>query len=194
MKQILVAFATREGHAERIAEHVAETLRDHGWTAEVVDVAHLSAAFDLSPYGGVVLAASVHLGRHEREMVRFVKSHHAALERVPTAFLSVSLSEAGVEDANAPFDKRAKAAEDVKRMIEAFCHETGLHPSRVWPVAGALTFSEYGALKRFVMARIARAEGITDVEHDHDLTDWRALDYFVARMLEDVGAGSSPRA
>jgi menaquinone-dependent protoporphyrinogen oxidase len=187
MKPLLIVYATREGHTRRIAEHVAATMRARGDTVDVVDAAHPPAGFDVARYGGVVLAASLHLGKHEREMVDFVKANHAVLDRVPTAFLSVSLSEAGVEDRTAPFELRAKAAEDVKRVVESFLHETGLHPSRVWPLAGALAYSEYGVLKRVVMKMIARSAGLeTDTSRDYDLTDWAGLDRFVAMMAEEM--------
>ncbi len=187
MKPILVVYATREGHTRKIAEHVAATLRARGDTVDVVDAAHLPSGFAMSRYGGVVLAASLHGGKHEREMVDFVKAHHAALDRVPTALLSVSLTEANVEDRSAPFESRARAAEEVKATVEAFCHETGLHPSRVWPVAGALLYRKYGVLKRFVLKMIAsRAGGDTDTSRDYDYTDWEALDRFAGVLAEEM--------
>ncbi|MGH7297397.1 MAG: flavodoxin domain-containing protein [Polyangiaceae bacterium] len=197
MKPLLVVYATREGHTRTVAEHVCSTMRARGDAVDVVDVAQGSAALDLSRYAGVVIAASVHLGKHEREMIRFVKANHAALDRLPTAFLSVSLSEVDVEDLTAPFERRAKAAEDVKRMVESFCHETGLHPSRVWPVAGALAYSKYGVLERFVMKMIARKAGAeTDTSRDQDFTDLAALDRFVSVMAGEMEhpAAPAPRA
>jgi menaquinone-dependent protoporphyrinogen oxidase len=187
MKPLLVVYATREGHTRRIAEHVAATMRARNDVVDVVDAASVAAGFDVSRYGGVVLAASLHGGKHEREMVDFVKANHAALDRVPTAFLSVSLTEAGVEDRSAPFERRAKAAGEVKAAVEAFCHETGLHPSRIWPVAGALLYREYGVLKRLVLQMIVRRRGgDTDTSRDYDYTDWEALDRFVRAMAEEM--------
>jgi menaquinone-dependent protoporphyrinogen oxidase len=187
MKPLLVVYATREGHTRRIAEHVAATMRARNDVVDVVDAASVAAGFDVSRYGGVVLAASLHGGKHEREMVDFVKANHAALDRVTTAFLSVSLTEAGVEDRTAPFERRAKAAEEVKAAVEAFCHETGLHPSRIWPVAGALLYREYGVLKRLVLQMIVRrGGGDTDTSRDYDYTDWEALDRFVRGMAEEM--------
>lgn len=197
MKPVLVAFATREGQTRKIAEHVANTIRARGDEADLLDLASGTRIdLDLTSYAAVVLAASVRLGRHEHEMVEFVKAHHAELEHVPTAFLSVSLSEAGVEDMTATFEERSRAAIDVKKMIDDFCHQTGFHPSRVWPVAGALMYTQYGALVRFVMRRIAKRAGAsTDTTHDHEYTDWKGLHRFVdALMMELEDEDSSPRA
>ena len=187
MKPVLVLFATREGYTRRIADHVAAVIRGRADEVDVVDVAHPPATFDLCHYAGAVIAASLHLGRHEREMVAFVRAHRAELERMPTAFLSVSLAEAGVEDATAPFDQRAKAAEDVKRTVDLFCAQTGFHPLRVWPVAGALRYSQYGVITKMVMRMIARrAGGSTDTSRDHEYTDWNSLDRFVATMAAEI--------
>jgi menaquinone-dependent protoporphyrinogen oxidase len=187
MKPLLVIYATREGHTRKIAEHVAAAMRARNDVVDVLDAATVTAGLDMARYGGVVLAASLHGGRHEREMVDFVKANHVALDRVPTAFLSVSLTEANVEDRTASFERRAKAAEEVKGAVEAFCHDTGLHPARIWPVAGALLYREYGVFKRLVLKMIAqRRGGDTDTSRDHDYTDWEALDRFVRVMAEEM--------
>jgi menaquinone-dependent protoporphyrinogen IX oxidase len=76
---------------------------------------------------------------------------------------------------------------DVKKTIDGFCHQTGFHPSRVWPVAGALMYSEYGALVRFVMRRIAKRAGqSTDTTHDHEYTDWKGLHCFVDALMTEL--------
>ncbi len=61
----------------------------------------------------MICAASVRLGRHEAEMVQFAKRNAASLNRLASAFISVSLSEAGVEDLGAPAEHRAEARADV---------------------------------------------------------------------------------
>ena len=183
MKPILVLYATREGHTRRIAEHIAATVRARGHEAAVVDAAHLPEGFALDHYAAAVVAASVHVGKHEKEIVEFVKLHRAELERIPAVFLSVSLSEAGVEDPAATPEHRAQAAADVRRMIDVFLKETGWHPSKVRAVAGALSYSRYNFLVRFVMKRIAKSQGASmDTSRDHDLTDWAALDHIVDEL------------
>jgi menaquinone-dependent protoporphyrinogen IX oxidase len=71
-------------------------------------------------------------------MIKFVKLHKSELEQIPAVFLSVSLSEAGVEDPAATPERRAQASADVERMIQDFLTETGWHPAKIKAVAGAL--------------------------------------------------------
>jgi menaquinone-dependent protoporphyrinogen oxidase len=184
MKPVLILYATREGHTRRIAEHLAATVRARGHEAVVVDAAHLPEGFSLDSYAAAIVSASVHTGTHEREIVAFVKFHRAELERIPAVFLSVSLSEAGVEDPAATPERRAQAAADVQRMIDVFLKETGWHPSKVRAAAGALSYTKYNFLIRFVMKRIAKSQGAsTDTSRDHDLTDWAALDHIVDEVV-----------
>jgi menaquinone-dependent protoporphyrinogen oxidase len=188
VKSVAILYATREGQTRRIAEHVAATLRTRGFTVEVLEVGRdVSADFDLTRYAGAIVAASVHIGKHEREMVEFVKSHRAALERVPSAFLSVSLSEAGAEDASATAERRERAAASVKTVVDGFLRQTGWSPTHVHPVAGALLYRQYGTIVRLVMRFIAKQAGATtDTSRDHEYTDWEALDRFADELASLV--------
>lgn len=180
MKPVLILYATREGQTRRIAEHLAATARARELAADVVNVADTMGEFSLDRYSAAIVAASVHLERHEQEMIDFVRRHRVELERMPAVFLSVSLAEAGAEAPAATAQARAKAAEDVEIMIDRFLEETGWHPSKVQAAAGALMYTRYGPLTRFVMRRIARKVGAsTDASRDHEFTDWEALDRLV---------------
>ena len=178
-----IFYATREGHTRRIAEHIAAALRAKQVDVDVYDVRHL-ALLDWSRYAIACVAASVHVGHHEREMIDFVTRHRAELERLGAVFLSVTLSEAGAEDVRAPKERRTQAAADAQRMIDVFVEETGWRPAHALPVAGALAYSRYNFIVRFVMKRIARKNGApTDTSCDYELTDWAALDRFVGETL-----------
>ncbi len=184
MQPLLILYATREGHTRNIAEHLAAAFRSHGLAVEVLPVAQDGGPQDLGRYAGVLIAASVHMARHEREIVSFVATHRAELARLPSAFLSVSMNQAAAEGASASAEERAKAAERVREAIELFFARTGWRPGRVKPVAGALLYRRYNFLLRFVMKRISRSEGVTtDTSRDHVFTDWGALDRFAEEFI-----------
>jgi menaquinone-dependent protoporphyrinogen oxidase len=185
MKPICILYATREGQTQRIAEHVAAELRVRGFTVAVTNVRDHAARSSLDTSAVAILAASVHAGRHEPEMLQFVKEHRDKLECLPTAFLSVTLSEAGAERSDATPEEHAQFVADAHQVLDRFFAETGWHPAHVKPVAGALLYTHYNCLIRFVMKRIAKhAGGSTDTSRDHAYTDWVALDRFVAALAE----------
>ncbi len=192
-RPIGVLYATREGHARHVAEHVAAALRARGLAAIVANVADDGRRVVFEELGLVIAIASVHAGKHEPEMVEFGRRHAEALTRLPSAFLSVSLTEATVEDRSQPVETRDAANADVQRMMARFFEETGWHPARVLPVAGCVAYTKYGVLERFILKRIVAAKGgPTDTSRDHELTDWEALDQFVRDLVahaEQHGAG-----
>ena len=186
--KILIVYATRGGQTRRIAMRMADGLRARNTAVDVFD-ARSVGAIDWSKYQMAVVAASVHAGRHEREIIDFVKRHRADFERLSAAFISVTLSEAGVEDPARTDAQRRQAAADVQKMIADFVKESGWTPARIVPVAGALTYTKYNVLVRFIMKRIARkAGGPTDTSRDYDFTDWAAID----RFAETVASRQSP--
>ena len=187
MKPIGVFYATREGQTQRIAEHVAANLRVRGLTAHVRDVQFLPADFNLDGYAAAVLAASVHTAHHESEMVRFVKRYVLQLDHIPTAFLSVSLSEAGAERKDTSAQKHARFKADVEKMLDHFFDKTGWHPKQVKPVAGALAYTKYNFIVRFIMKRIAKQVGAeTDTSRDYEYTDWASLNRFIAEFADGL--------
>ena len=77
-------------------------------------------------------------------------------------------------------------------IIERLVAETGWRPHRVELVAGALPYTRYNFLVRFVMRRIARKEGgDTDTSRDYEYTDWSAVERFALEFLQEV-EGSGP--
>jgi menaquinone-dependent protoporphyrinogen oxidase len=179
-----IFYATREGQGKRVAEHIADSLRALRFDVDVCNVKQSPESIDMQPYQAAFVIASVHLGHHEREIVRFVKSHRLELVRLGAPFLSLTLSEAGAEDPVAPLEKRMLAAADAQRMIDVFVQDTGWRPAYVLPVAGALAYSKYNFFIKLIMKTIAkRSGGPTDTSRDYEFTDWTALDRFVLEHI-----------
>jgi menaquinone-dependent protoporphyrinogen oxidase len=196
MRPILVVYATRHGHTRHIAERVADRIRTLRHEAQLQD-ARTEALPPLDRYSAVVLAASVHLGHHERKMVKFVRDRRAELERVPTVLLSVSLSEAAATDIHRPDDERLEAQRATRQALEGFVLETGFRPGRSVPVAGAVSVSTAGVLSRFLVRRLVRCEGLPEgALNEVVFTDWAALNVAVDALVREAmeRSGTGPAA
>jgi menaquinone-dependent protoporphyrinogen oxidase len=189
--RVAIFFATREGQTSKIANRIAEHLRAKAVTVDIVNVKKPPPPLDWSKYATAFVAASVHALHHEREMIEFVRRYRDELHRIGAVFVSVSMSEAGAEDLQAPAERRARSAADAERMVDAFIKETGWKPERYLRVAGALLYTQYNFLVRFVMKRISRQNGgPTDTSRDYEFTDWPTLDRFVDEVTERFVAGA----
>ena len=182
-----IFYATRHGHAQRVARHVADYFRTHGFDTEVWSVLNAPDNLDLSRYAAIVVAASVHVGRHEPEMIRFIKRHLRELDESSNAFITITLTQAGAERADATPAERQKSVADVARMTRKFIEETGWHPQRIQPVAGALLYTRYNPFVRLLMKWIAGKAGrSTDTSRDHVYTDWTALNRLAAGIADQL--------
>jgi menaquinone-dependent protoporphyrinogen oxidase len=173
--RIMIAYATSEGHTARIAGCIADVIRSEGYEPVPVEIKR-SGAPAPDGYDAVIVGASVHAGRHQASIRDFVRKHRAALERVPSAFFSVSLSAAG---------STSKAREEAEGCVEQFVRQTGWRPGRVGFFAGALLYTRYGFVMRWVMKRITIAKGSpdTDTSRDYVYTDWDGVKRFAAEFL-----------
>jgi menaquinone-dependent protoporphyrinogen oxidase len=177
-----VIYGTTEGHTRKVGAHVARIARAEGAVAEVLeDVA--AAPLQEGRWDAVIVGASVHQGHHQTSTTALVKANLGALERLPSAFLSVSLSAAVAH----PVHQR-----EAQGYIDAFLADTAWRPWATLSVAGALRHAEYDYFKRLVLELLGyQLGGGTVSQRDVVYTDWEQLDAFVRSFL--VQALAAPR-
>ena len=175
MTKIMIGYGTTEGQTARIADQLADGMRSHGFEVDAVDLTQ-SSNVQLDGYEAVIVGGSIHMGKHQEEVADFVRKNRAALERLPSAFFSVSLAAHG-DMANA------------EAYVTNFEQQTGWHPTKVGLFSGSLLYRQYGFLKRYMMKRIVRDKpGIlsTDTSRDHTYTDWDQVKRFAEDFLEQL--------
>ena len=114
------------------------------------------------------------MGKHEEHVVDFVQKNRIRLERVPSAFFSVSLAAHG-------------DIENARAYVENFEQQTGWRPAQVGPVGGALLYRQYGFFKRLMMKKVVSDKpggSSTDTSRDHVYTDWDEVKRFAEAFLE----------
>lgn len=101
MARVLIPYGTTEGQTAKIADVIADVIRDRGHTADAVDI---NGPSNKAPagYDAVIVGASIHMGKHDKHVVEFVQKNHDTLDQLPSAFFSVSLAaHGGADDARA---------------------------------------------------------------------------------------------
>ena len=178
MARLLIVYGTTDGHTGKIARSLGATLRTCGYDTDVMEAAQ--ATIDPYDYDGIVVAASLRGGRYQKPVRRWVSQHHAALQTMPTAFVSVCL---GV------LQQDAQVQSELARIKHAFFAETQWQPAQSIIVAGALRYTRYNPIVRWFMKRlVAKAGGDTDTSRDYEYTDWAQLRTFAERYAELVAA------
>jgi menaquinone-dependent protoporphyrinogen oxidase len=176
MPRILVLYGTTEGHTRKVANAIGDTMRANGLDVDVVHVDESEP--DPSGYSAVIVAASVHAGGYQKPIASWVRAHAAQLDRIPGAFVSVCLS---------VLSKNAVGRQEAEAIPRRFLDGTHWHPARVKIVAGALLYTHYNFLVRWIVKRIvATAGGDTDTSRDYEYTDWNDVRAFAGDFGRSV--------
>lgn len=184
-RRVLIVYASNHGQTEKIAARIGDILTGAGLGVTMVKAREIPNVVPLNAYEAVIVGASVHFNRHQREIERFVQRNAPELNRMPSAFFSVS----GALSGHTPADRVSAA-----RYIEQFLAETGWHPNRSIGFAGAVRYTRYNPILRWVMRRIsAKAGHSTDTSRDHEYTDWTQVQQFAESLAALVVAPAAAR-
>jgi menaquinone-dependent protoporphyrinogen oxidase len=184
-RHILIVYGTKYGQTARIADRIADTLMADGFATTIVHAHNksLPGTHTFSEFHGVIVGASVIRGRHQATIARFVRANKSRLANLPTAFFSVS---------GAAASKKPGETARAQGVVDAFLAETGWRPSMTDRFGGAMAYTKYGLLLRWMMKLTAKREGgPTDTSRDHEFTDWAQVDRFARAFARLTGTGSA---
>lgn len=176
-----IVFHTVEGHTNDVAERIAARFQAAG---NDVQVFQLPDSPDLTKFDAVLVGGSIHMGKHHKELVTFVRAYRDAITARPNGFFSVSMTAITQDEQHAA---------QAQGYVDLFREETGWNPGMVALVGGALQYTRYGHLKRWMVRKIvgASGEGLgTDTHRNYDYTDYGALDAFADDFLAHAGVGA----
>src|SRR5512134_329424 len=100
----LVAYATRFGSTQEVAESVAATLREAGLK---VDLRLMSQVESLDQYEAVVLVAAIYNAKWHAEVHQFLARHQAALAQHPVVIFTLG-----------PLSSSASAMRNSRRQLD----------------------------------------------------------------------------
>ena len=176
--KILVLYGSIEGQTAKIAERLAEIIRSRGHQVTTQSGEQLPANFPLKNFDAAIIGGSIHIGKYPAYLKRFVTTHRDWLNTVPSAFFTVCM---------AVHSQHEKSREEAARYGECFVTETGWQPRLLNTFAGAVKYTRYNLVTRFIMKWIAKREGgSTDTSRDHEYTDWEAVERFAENFLVEI--------
>lgn len=152
---ILVAYATRYGSTQEVAEAVAATLREGGLE---VDLQLLRKVSTLKGYRGIVLGAPLFMFHWSKDALSFLSRHQKALTERPVAIFALGPFSTGDEK------ERQVSREQLDKELAAFPWLT--------PVALEIFGGKFDPAKlRFPMNLVPALKNMPV----SDLRDWMAI-------------------
>lgn len=175
-RKLLVAYGTSFGQTARIAGRMRELLIAEGFNVTLREL-EMSTEIDVDRFDGILIGASIIHGHHQRAVERFARRHRNTLNRVPSAFFSVSGSAASADP---------RERDTARSLMGSFLASVEWYPDLETTFGGGFPFTRYPWYLRYIMKRITRKEGVTDTSRDHDFTDWSRVEEFTHRFAEVV--------
>lgn len=174
MAKILITYSTTDGHTRSICEHLQNLVaRQHDVVLSALDD---DPGIDLSPFDKVVIGASIRYGKHQQQVLDFIKRNQAVLESRPNAFFSV----------NVVARKPEKNTPETNPYLKKFLTQIAWKPANLAVFAGKIDYPRYGFVDKHMIRFILwMGKGPTDLTGTFEFTDWNKVDEFgelISRM------------
>ncbi len=159
---LLVAYASKYGSTQGIAERIAEQLRQLGKQAEVRSMDEVS---DPGSYEAFVLGSAIYAGSWLKVATEWVHRNQAVLAQHPVWLFSVGPLGTEVED-----------TERQPREMAEF--QQALRPRDERIFFGALDYHKLSFPERMILKAMRAHEG--------DFRDWGAIEAWAANIAQDL--------
>ena len=160
---VLVAYASKHGSTQGIAQRIAEQLRQLGIQAEARP---LDEVWDPGSYEALVIGSAIYYGSWMKEATEWVHRNQAVLARRPVWLFSVG-----------PLGTEVKDAEQQPKEMAEF--QQAIKPREQRIFFGALDPSRLSFAERVMVKAVRAPEG--------DFRDWQAIDAWAASIARALG-------
>ncbi len=160
---ILIAYASKHGSTQGIAERIAEKLRQLGKEAEARPMEDVK---DPGSYEAFVIGSGVYYGSWLKEATEWVHRNQAVLAQCPVWLFSVG-----------PLGVEVKDTEPQPKEMAEFQQALKPRDSRIF--FGALDHSKLSFPERMIVKAVRAPEG--------DFRDWEAVEDWAASIAQGLG-------
>jgi len=175
---VLVAYASKHGATQGLAERIAKTLVSEG---QATDVRELKDDGDVNGYDACVIGSAVYMGRWRKEAVAFVRQYGAALTRRPVWFFSSGPLGAVATDAQGR-DLRSTSVPKEGPELEG-----AVHPRDHRVFFGALDPQELTFAERSVR-KVPAARALMPAG---DFRNWPEVERWARDIADELSAGAA---
>ena len=160
---VLVAYASKHGATQGIAERISEKLHQTGKEAEARSV---DAIRDPGSYEAFVIGSAIYYGSWMKEATDWVHRNQSVLANRPVWLFSSGPLGTEVKDA----EQQPKEIADFQKLIKPRDHQIFF---------GSLDHNKLSFTERMVLKAVRAHEG--------DYRDWEAIDAWAESIARDLG-------
>ncbi len=130
MASIVTIYGTGEGQTAKVADRIDDELGTRGHETTTVNVSE-AGSVELADFDAVLIGASIHMGRHQKAVRKFVTANRDVLVTKPTGFFQVS---------GASGDTSEVGEAEAFGYLDEFIDATNWRPDRIGLFGGHFAF------------------------------------------------------
>ena len=166
MIETLIIYSTTDGQTIRICNKLIEKNFINNVKLCSIDEA---VKEDLKNYKKIIIGASIRYGKHNPDVLNFVKKNINVLNKVKTAFFSV----------NVVARKKEKNTPSTNPYVIKFIKQTDWKPTNVGVFAGKVDYPSYRFFDKYIIKFIMwLTKGPTDISKSYEFTNWSEVEKF----------------
>lgn len=168
MAKIIIIYSTTDGHTRKICSYLMQVVEEHGNQVTLISI-NDKKVIDLKSFDKIVIGASIHYGKHGKEVYKFIKNNLQILENKPSAFFSV----------NVVARKPEKNQPETNPYLKKFLMQISWKPKKLAVFAGKIDYQKYKFRDRFMIRLIMwMTKGPTDPKTNIEFTNWDQVKEF----------------
>jgi len=166
MIETLIIYSTTDGQTTRICNKLVQKNFNNDVKLCSIDEAIRE---DLKKYKKIIIGASIRYGKHNPDVLNFVKKNINVLNKLKTAFFSV----------NVVARKKEKNTPSTNPYVIKFIKQTDWKPTHVEVFAGKVDYPSYRFFDKYIIKFIMwLTKGPTDVSKSYEFTNWSEVEKF----------------
>ena len=174
MKKTAVIYSSTDGHTVKICEKIIEIIK-HDSTVSLSSIEEADS-LDLESFDFILVGASIRYGNHKANLFSFIKNNLESLNKKDTAFFNVN-AVARKEDKNTPA---------TNPYLIKFLKKVAWKPTLLEVFAGKISYPKYHFFDKHMIRFIMwMSKGPTDPSKVFEFTDWKKVESFGKKVLDD---------
>lgn len=169
---ILVTYATRMESTSDVAEAIGMSLREQGYSADVMPVDEVDS---LADYTAVILGSAIRVGAWLPEAIRFLETFREALSTVPVAYFTVCMTMREDTPQN-----RATVLNYMKPVLDDF---PKVDPFEIGLFGGMFNTQEFPRAVRWILSKLNFPSG--------DFRNWESIQHWVHSLMPHLSEEST---
>lgn len=175
MQKVLIIYSSVDGHTLKICSRIKQQIEKQNDLVTLLSVNEANSV-EVTAFDKIVIGASIHYGKHSKEIYHFIKQHAQVLATLPNAFFSVNLVAR----------KPEKSSPDSNPYVKKFLKQITWKPQHLSIFAGKIDYQKYSFWDRQIIRLIMwMTKGPTDPKANIDFTNWTEVENF-AQVINEM--------